>query len=295
MEPVRFERKGGTTKPKGCIVYLVLIPALTFFLWFVAVAILIPIFDLFHAPEPVRNGINVYFFFMILITVIKVSLADFRRRGAAVTVWPDRIQIEGRRDHGTFPFPSIRSVGLKPHLADSAVLLHPRQGRPGRLPPALAPYSKVREAFEAALIPQLQQRLDEQIQSGQPVRLSESRTAALLQCPLALLMIPVGLVCVASLFHLGLGLVLLVAVPRRIRRGWRGLQGGLEIRSGGIASTSGVVRTTIPWENLSVAKLDADGLVLRSRRGETLTLSPYAEDFWPGSRWIANRISRPAP
>jgi len=145
------------------------------------------------------------------------------------------------------------------------------------------------------LIPQLQQRIDEQIRSGQPVRLSESRMAALLQFPLALLMIPVGLACVGSLFLLGLGIVLLVAVPRRLRRGWRGLSGGLEIRAGGIASTSGVVRTTIPWENLSVAKLDSDGLVLRSRRGGTLTLSPCAEDFWPGSRWIAERISRPSP
>jgi len=108
MEPVRFERKGGAKPPKGCIVYLVMIPALTLFLWIVAVALLIPVFNLFQAPEPVRNGINVYFFFMILITVIKGSLADFRRRGAAVTVWPDRIQIEGRRDLG--PSPSRRSA-----------------------------------------------------------------------------------------------------------------------------------------------------------------------------------------
>jgi hypothetical protein len=98
---------------------------------------------------------------------------------------------------------------------------------------------------------------------------------------------------IASLGFLGAGLGLLSGIPGRIRRGWRGLGGGLVIRSGGLSPVSGVVRKTIAWEELKILAHDEHGLVLSSRRGDTLSISAHADDFWPGSRWIAARLSRP--
>jgi hypothetical protein len=294
MNPVRFERRGAG-QPKGCIVYIVAVPALTFMIWIVVAGSLNWLFThVLHTTQQTASGISFAFLPIILLAVLKGNWQDFRGGKVSVTVSSDRIEVETDKYRRSFPFSSLRSVLLKPHYDDLAVFLCPLKGKPFQLPPDIACFSAVRDVFEQTLIAHLAARLEEQLQAGESVRLEESRALAFLRIPWGILSLLAGIPIVATIFHAHLGVELLRAGPRSIRRGWRGLSGGIELRSGGIASCAGVVRTTIPWETLSVLKVDDDGLVLAMRRGGTLSVSPYATDSWAGARWIASRISKPA-
>ncbi|MBI3856985.1 MAG: hypothetical protein HY293_14960 [Planctomycetes bacterium] len=293
MNPVRFERRGGG-QAKGCIVYIVAVPALTFMIWIVVGGSLNWLFThVLRTTQQTASAIMFAFLPIIFLAVLRGTWQDFRGGKAAVSVSADRIDVEIAQGRRTFPFASLGSILLKPYYDDLAVFLCPVKGRPFKLPPDIASFDAVRDAFEATLIPHLTARLGERLEAGEALRLEESRLLALLRIPWGLLSILAGIPIVATIFHAHLGLDLLKAGPRSIRRGWRGLGGGLEVHSGGLAACSGVVRTPIPWESLSIRKLDDDGLVLASRKGGGLSVSPYAANAWPAARWIAERISRP--
>jgi hypothetical protein len=293
MNPVRFERpKAG--QAKGCIVYIIAVPAITFMLWIVVAASLNWLLtEVLRATHHIATWISVAFLPIIFLAVLKGTWRDFRGGKAAMIVSSDRIDLETARDRRSFPFSSLSSILLKPHYDDLAVLLCPVNGKPFKLPPDIASFSVVRRVFDDTVIAHLAERLGGQVQAGETVHLDESRLLALLRIPWGVLSILAGIPIVATIFHAHLGADLVKAGPRSIRRGWRGLNGGIELHSGGIASSSGIVRTPIPWENLSILKIDDDGLVLASRRGGTISISPYAANSWAGSRWIAARISRP--
>jgi hypothetical protein len=296
MEPVRFERVTKKEAPKACLVYLVGVPALAFFVWIVVMTTVHATLTGFGVSDQTAGGVNACLLPLVFAAMLRWGIRDYRRGGRAVlVVSDDRIDLDSPRQKGHFEFDVLRTIQLKPYDSDLACVLVPKQGKPCPLPPDFASFDKVRATFESALVPRFVQRFDEQIAAGQGIGIKDSAGRGLLRMVWGVLMIPLGIAGVCSLFLADLGFSMLVGAPHRIRQGWRGLSGGFEIRSGGLVPRSGMVRKTVGWELLSLENLGADGLVLRSRRGGTLTLSPTAEDFWPASRWIAARLSKPAP
>jgi hypothetical protein len=295
MDPVRFERLTKTEAPKGCIVYLVAVPAVAFFLWVVLILVVHTALHAFGVPDPTINGINAGLLPLVLAAMIRWAWRDSRRGGRAdVTISEDRVDVHSPRHKGRFQVDALRTIRLTPWYDDQAVIFVPKEGPPCPLPPDIASFDKVRVPLEASVVARLVQQMDEHVNSGQAVHLDDSSVRGLLRIVWGVLMFPLGVACIATLLLAGLGIVLLVSAPHRIRQGWRGLSGGFDLRSGGVAPSSGVVRKVIPWELLTLVKFDEDGLVLRNRRGGTLTLSPSAEEFWPASKWIAERLSKPA-
>lgn len=295
MDPVRFERQTKKEAPKGCVVYAVAVPAVTLFLWIVLIMIVHETLTRLGVSEQTTGGINACLLPVVLAFMIRWAWRDYHGGGrATVTVSEDRVEVSTHRHKGRFNVDYLRTIRLTPWYDDQACILVPKEGPPCPMPPDIASFDKVRVPFEATIVARLVRRMDEQVNSGQAVHLTDSAGRGLLRILWGVLMFPLGLVCIATLLLAGLGIVLLVSAPHRIRQGWRGLSGGFELRSGGVAPRSGVVRKVIPWELLALEKFDADGLVLRNRRGGTLSLSPSAGDFWAASKWIAERLSRPA-
>jgi hypothetical protein len=295
MKPVRFERTGAG-KARGCIVYVLAVPALTLMFWILASGVThYLVRSVLKGSQSLATGIVLALFPIILLAVIRIMWKEYRGGPASVVVSDDRMEVNVRGLRLFFPYASLHAVRLKPYYEDLKVVLVPSKGPEFALPADFVPFTILRDALEPTLIRHLEERLDRQVAAGETVRMGESRLLAALRLPWGLLHYVFGIPIICSIVHAHLGIELVMAAPRSFRRGWRGLAGGLEIRSGGVAPAAGVVHRTIPWEDLSVQKFDADGLVLRTRGGATLSVSPYAADYWPGSRWLVARISRPSP
>src|SRR5260370_906626 len=70
MDPVRFERRTKKEAPKGCIVYLVAVPAVAFFLWVVLIMVVQTALHAFGVPDPTINGINACLLPLVLAATI---------------------------------------------------------------------------------------------------------------------------------------------------------------------------------------------------------------------------------
>jgi hypothetical protein len=292
MDSVRYERPQERNR-KGCIVYLVGAPVLALILWLPWSALLTWLLPKLGIPLSTASDLSVTYLLIIFAAVCRSLWREYTSRKVSVVVSSDRIQLDLPGDHATVMIDAIESIRLRSCVGKLQVLLCQGPTKTHALPTDIAAFSLVRDGYEKLVIPPLVARIEERVQTGGEILIGDSAVLGLLRILWALLLIPIGLVGVASLGFLGTGLGLLSSVPGRIRRGWRGLGGGLVLRNGGLSPVSGVVRKTISWEELKILARDEHGLVLSSRRGGTLAISSHADNFWPASRWIADRLSRP--
>ncbi|HZE96580.1 MAG TPA: hypothetical protein VE981_06120 [Planctomycetota bacterium] len=287
---MRFERKGERSR-KGCIVYVIAVPVLTLLFWIPLSAAITWLLPRAGVDPDIASNISVLYLLIIFASVCRWVWKDTQTAGrsASVTISPDRVDIDaGRRS--TVLLETLEAVRLESHLDVLKVVLIPAKGRPQELPPDFASFAVVQKALEDSVVPVLQKRLDERIGAGGETTIGESGFRSLLRLLWGLLLIPLGLLAVASMGFIALGFSLLLGVPGRIRRSARGLGGPVVLRSGGLVRSSGALRKTVGWEELRAATNDEHGLVLQSRRAGTISISSHANNHLPVARWIVARL-----
>jgi hypothetical protein len=234
--------------------------------------------------------------FLVLLPLIGVGVAawayrDYRRRAALeVVIDRDRVTIGVDSRQTVLRFEDVASIRLVPTRADFACVLVPRSGRVLRLPPEIAPFSRVREPLEATLIPEMVRRLDERIARGEAVTLRTPSARILVTMSRAFGALLMSLLLLVRPWMLPMGILVVRHAMMVIRQSWLGIRGGIVIGREGLQRSSDASATPTPWDHLERIRSDPIGLVLRSTAGQLFTLSALTDDFWPALRWINARI-----
>ena len=292
MEPVRFVRSR-EGKALGCLMYTVAGPfAAVAAAGFAGLLLFVGIKE-FGYSEDAATIASFVVVPLVFFPVLWFAWRNYRQRAfVEVVVHEDRLEIAAGEKPETIPFIGLRAILLTSASPDDlACTLIGEKGLRRKLPSDIASLSKIQEVFEERVVPVLKRRIESDMASGRAVRLQENVFRAYLRIVWGVLMFPLGLAQILTVKHAFHGIRMLGAAPGVIKQGWRGRHGGVEIRSGGVASCGSVSSRTIPWSDLSVKETD-EGLLLIARTGETLSLTPFAENYWPGARWLVNRISQ---
>src|SRR5882672_9921854 len=125
MSAVRFERKAGRTR-KGCIVYVIGAPVLTFVLWIPLSAVITWLLPRLGVDLPQASNISVIYLWIIFAAVCRALWKDARSAGksATVVVDADRVDIDvPGRGRTTVPLSSLDSIRLETRFAELEVLL----------------------------------------------------------------------------------------------------------------------------------------------------------------------------
>jgi hypothetical protein len=278
--PTSFQRDVGS-KAAGCLVYALVAPMLAFV---VALILSFPVSYLLTSLGVSEERAK--YAFPILLPAIAVGACaqgarEYRQRAAqSVLIDWERIVIGRGTRARTVAFSDVTRVRVVPGRLAMTCVLEGSFGKPLPLPADLAPFSLVREALEAALIPRLSRELDERLRNGESVAIRESRPGAILRIVRGLGVVLLSVTLKGKSAVLSHGLLL-------VRHGWLGRRGGFVVRWQGLCPRSGDERDLVPWDELERLRHDQVGLVFRSRGGQIFAASPYAADYFVCSAWLA--------
>lgn len=293
METVRFQRSGGS-KALGCLMYLVAAPVAA---CLVAILVGLPLFGIAYwlgASDDTTAALCLGSCCISIPIALWWCFHDWRRRAAAeVALHDDRLEVATGGKRVEVYYGEVQAIRLEHQGGDLACVLNSDSGETLRLPTEIAPFSEVQDTLLERLIPVLQERLEEELEEGGTVAIREGTVRAWLRIfhgvfrimlvPLLILSIRFALRA-GDVFRLGRSL---------IRQGARGRRGGFEITPDGVKFPDALEPRTVPWIEITLTTLDEDGIVLTTTLDETASASPMAENWWPASLWLAEKLARP--
>jgi hypothetical protein len=290
LTPARFQRDG-SSKFIGCLVYAIVAPFVALCL---ALFLSVPIMLALEANGMSRDRASAPFLILLPLFVVGVAVWAYRdyQRRAALEVVIDREQvtvgIDSRRS--ALRFDDVVSIRLVPTRIDFACALISRSGRVLRIPAEIAPFTLIRDALDATLIPELVRKMDDRIASGEAVALRISGARLLFAISRAAGALLLGLLMLVNPWTILMGILVVRHATMVIRQSWMGIRGGLVVEREGLLRFADTGTTPVSWGRLTRISSDPIGLVLRSTDGQFFTLSALTDDFLPAVRWINARL-----
>jgi hypothetical protein len=178
-------------------------------------------------------------------------------------------------------------VGVAPRSRDSVV----------GLPLEVASFTASRRELQATLVSQLADEFGRLLESGAIVHFQEERARAgkhMLQAIVGFVTGIVGALLADGVIN---GATHCAQAVTHFRRGWRGCGVNFYVDREGVWLPPFTAWDHHSWQDLIAVQSDAAGIVLKFDDGLTLSMSPFADHFWPFAVWIERHFEaiRPLP